>query len=142
MLNSNGPCRTFQKFSGFGQCWGSACFWASRIRIHQSEVPIWIRIRLRIWLRIFPFSHKKTEDNVPVGRLLEKNMKKIFFCIPKSHLRKESDPELDPDPKHLLVRRTIRGSGSPTAGSRCGMVRYRYGTATFWYGTPNSIFFM
>jgi hypothetical protein len=35
------------------QCWGSGsagstvCFWASRIRIHYSEV--WIRIQLRIW---------------------------------------------------------------------------------------------
>jgi hypothetical protein len=26
VLNSNGPCRTFQKFSGSGQCWGPACF--------------------------------------------------------------------------------------------------------------------
>ncbi len=39
------------------QCWafGSACFSASRIRIHKSEV--WIRIRL--W--ILPFSHKGVE---------------------------------------------------------------------------------
>ncbi len=55
------------------QCWGSrsgyACIWASRIRVHSSEV--------RIWIRILPFSHKKTEDNVSVGKLQKKNMKKI-----------------------------------------------------------------
>ncbi len=36
----------------FNQCWGSgsACFWASRIRIHQSEVCI------------LPFSHKCVEQ--------------------------------------------------------------------------------
>ncbi len=76
-------------------CWvsGSACFWASPIRIHYSEVRIQVR------LRILPFSHKcddRTEINackikcqykiakikflsqevsVPVGKLKEKNMK-------------------------------------------------------------------
>jgi hypothetical protein len=35
--------------SGSGST-GSTCFWASRIRIHYSEV--WTRIRLWIWIRI------------------------------------------------------------------------------------------
>ncbi len=41
----------------FIQCWGSGSgwFWASRIRIHQSEVRILIRIR------ILSFSHKGVE---------------------------------------------------------------------------------
>ncbi len=42
----------------FNQCWGSGSesgsgstrFWASRIRIHYSEV--WIRIRILLWIRI------------------------------------------------------------------------------------------
>jgi hypothetical protein len=48
-------------FESFEQCWasgsgtGSACFWATRIRIHRSEV------RIRIRLRILPFSHKCVE---------------------------------------------------------------------------------
>ncbi len=48
-----------QVFTSTGQYWGygfgagSACFWASRIRIHLSDV--WIRI----W--ILPFSHKGVE---------------------------------------------------------------------------------
>jgi hypothetical protein len=95
------------------QCWGSgsagsACFWASRIR-----------------LRILPFSHKRAErtDKMPAKYYFntkfkqkiqifklkmmwlwasyKKNMKKkIFFCIVNIK-RKESDP--DPDP---LVRGT------------------------------------
>jgi hypothetical protein len=40
----------------------------------------------------------KAEDNVPADKLSEKNMKKIFFLHPESYRRKESDPELDPDP--------------------------------------------
>ncbi len=45
------------------QCWGSACLWASRIRlrIHKSEVRI----------RILPFSHKCAERT---EIMLEKNM--------------------------------------------------------------------
>ncbi len=39
-----------------------------------------------------------TEDNVPAGKLKEK---KFIFLHHWSHCRKESDPELDPDP---LVR--------------------------------------
>jgi hypothetical protein len=120
VLNSNGPCRTFQKFSGFGQCWGSACFWASRIRIHQSEVPIWIRIRLRI----FPFSHKKTEDNVPVGRLLEKNMKKnFFFWHPQKSLKKGVG--------------SGAGSGSEASISQTNDPGIRIPNSWFqvWYGT-------
>ncbi len=35
---------------------------------------------------------------MPKGKLYEKNMKK-FFCI---QWRKESDPELDPDPDPLV----------------------------------------
>jgi hypothetical protein len=50
-----------QIVKGPNQCWGSgtgyACFWASRIRVHLSEV--WIRIWLRV--RILPFSHKGVE---------------------------------------------------------------------------------
>ena len=47
----------------FCQCWGSvsagsACFWASRIRIHKSEV----RIRLRI--RILLLSGKNSKKNL------------------------------------------------------------------------------
>ena len=52
----------------FNQCCGSesgsTCFWASRIRIriHQSEV--WIRIRIRPWIRILLSSCKNSKKNL------------------------------------------------------------------------------
>jgi hypothetical protein len=45
--------------SGSGST-GFTCFWASWIRIHQSEV--WIRIRLRIWILLSP--SKKSKKNL------------------------------------------------------------------------------
>jgi hypothetical protein len=50
---------------------------------------------------------------VPVGKLKEKKMKKIFFLHPKNECRNESDQELDPKPEpDPLVRTTDRESGS------------------------------
>ncbi len=40
-----------------------------------------------------------TEDDVLWVSYKKKNMKKNFFLHPLSHLRKESNPELDPDPE-------------------------------------------
>jgi hypothetical protein len=42
------------------------------------------------------------------GKLKEKTMKKEFFGIFKSHLRIETDPELDPDPDPLVRDPRIR----------------------------------
>ncbi len=58
------------KVYGFFQCCGSGsesgsgstCFWASRIRIHQSEV--WIRIRRWIRIRILLSSCKNSKKNL------------------------------------------------------------------------------
>jgi hypothetical protein len=56
------------------------------------------------------------EDNVPAGKLQEKNMKKlIIFLYPQSHWRKASDPELDPD---ALVRGTDQRNRIRTKMSR------------------------
>jgi hypothetical protein len=44
-----------------------------------------------------------TEDDVPVGKVYQKKYeKKYFFCILKIKRRKESNPELDPDPDPLV----------------------------------------
>ncbi len=41
---------------------GSTCFWASRIRIHKSEV--WIRIRILLWIRILLSSCQNSKKNL------------------------------------------------------------------------------
>ncbi len=41
---------------------GSTCFWASRIRIHQSDE--WIRIRILLWIRILLSSCKISKKNL------------------------------------------------------------------------------
>jgi hypothetical protein len=54
--------------SGSGST-GSTCFLASRIRIHASEV--WIRIRIRLWIRIRILSSCKNN---------KKNLESYYFC--------------------------------------------------------------
>jgi hypothetical protein len=109
---------------------GSTCFWASRIRIHLSEV--WIRNRLRILLSscknskknldsyyfvtLFDFLSLKNYVNVPSDSNKQKNVfKKIVFVgILKVNDEKSRIRIQDPDP----------GSGS---GSRS--ISHRHGSA-------------
>ncbi len=59
-------CHTFGQCCGCGSesGSGSTCFWATRIRIHQSEVWIWIRILLWIRIRILLSSCKNSKKNL------------------------------------------------------------------------------
>ncbi len=59
--------RPFLQCCGSGST-GSTCFWASCIRIHQSQVWIWIRILLWIRIRILLSSCKNTVVRKPLIR--------------------------------------------------------------------------
>jgi hypothetical protein len=52
----------FYQCCGSGSKSGSTCFWASRIRIHFSEV--WIRIRILLWIRILLSLCKNSKKNL------------------------------------------------------------------------------
>ncbi len=96
---------------------GSTCFWASRIRIHLSEVwiRVWIRIRIRLRIRIFLSSCKNSKKtliptilwlfltffslenyvNVPSNSNKQKKCfnKNCFCCHLEGQWRKRQDPD-------------------------------------------------
>ncbi len=104
---------------------GSSCFWASRIRIHLSDV--WIRIQILLskivrktkmiltvlWL-LLDFLSLKNDVNVHWKNNKQKNFCfKLVFCRRlEDQWRKEQDPDPHPDPlvRGMDPRIRIRGS--------------------------------